>query len=253
MLFSKLDASMWINYDPGPCSIDMNNSSSNGTVWNPHSWSQQTAPFPHGCGPVPNIRILHQTLKRTSSSLTNRAHFYSPSSLRISFTRSLFSFAASALASPMPTSARRSAQLRLRRRTCTRSSPSSSRPSSSSRAGRSISPASRMACVTPVSTAIQLTSAICFWHAGPVPPRVRERDPRPEPGRKGPKPHDDQPPKRINWERDYGHIHVCPMLQCSKLSEPTDRRAGCMKAATRLNAARPPSTCPSSTSAPACA
>ncbi|TFK64448.1 alpha/beta-hydrolase [Pluteus cervinus] len=51
------DVMMWINGGPGcssslgllmelgPCSIDMKNVSSNGTVWNPHSWNQETNIF----------------------------------------------------------------------------------------------------------------------------------------------------------------------------------------------------------------
>ncbi|KAI0092563.1 Alpha/Beta hydrolase protein [Irpex rosettiformis] len=54
---AKDDVMMWINGGPGcsssmgllmelgPCSIDMNNSSSNGTVWNPYSWNNEANIF----------------------------------------------------------------------------------------------------------------------------------------------------------------------------------------------------------------
>ncbi|KAH8105485.1 Alpha/Beta hydrolase protein [Cristinia sonorae] len=54
---AKDDVMMWINGGPGcsssmgllmelgPCSIDMTNSSSNGTVWNPHSWNNEANIF----------------------------------------------------------------------------------------------------------------------------------------------------------------------------------------------------------------
>ncbi|CAL1702100.1 unnamed protein product [Somion occarium] len=53
----KDDVMMWINGGPGcssamgllmelgPCSIDMNNSSTNGTLWNPHSWNSEANIF----------------------------------------------------------------------------------------------------------------------------------------------------------------------------------------------------------------
>ncbi|KAF8164869.1 Alpha/Beta hydrolase protein [Crassisporium funariophilum] len=53
----KDDVMMWINGGPGcsssmgllmelgPCSIDMNNSSSNGTIWNPYSWNEEANIF----------------------------------------------------------------------------------------------------------------------------------------------------------------------------------------------------------------
>ncbi|KAF8883441.1 Alpha/Beta hydrolase protein [Infundibulicybe gibba] len=56
----KDDVMMWINGAPpgpgcsssmgllmelGPCSIDMKNSSSNGTIWNPHSWNEEANIF----------------------------------------------------------------------------------------------------------------------------------------------------------------------------------------------------------------
>ncbi|KAH0586887.1 hypothetical protein H2248_005726 [Termitomyces sp. 'cryptogamus'] len=54
---AKDDVMMWINGGPGcsssmgllmelgPCSIDMKNSSANGTLWNPHSWNEEANIF----------------------------------------------------------------------------------------------------------------------------------------------------------------------------------------------------------------